>query len=256
MLALKYAGVARSVASPRARPAVLVRDDGPAAIFDPAVFRFGTVEPDEFPECVSVLMDGFYKDILTLAKDDFSEEEMEAMRPVLSIFNNYFSRFTRAVLQVEGQQRLAVRMPIGGLARGNSRDGAMMLCVQHRDSGAIVAVGELSEQPRDGKVPGDIRFPSLPWQQRPARVAYICNLAVRKDWRGQGHGTALLRGLEDVARTTWGFDEVYLHAATAKERLLRMYAGRGYEAMPSFDQPDWILAVAGREATRYHRKPL
>ena len=250
-------GLSSSSVAPRARPIVLVRDDGPAfAEFDRSTFRFGTVEPDDFPECVSVLMDGFYKDILTLAKDEFSEEEMEAMRPVLSIFNGAFSRLTRTVLQFEGRRRLSRRMPVGGLERGDSPDGSMMLCLQHRDSGAIIAVGELSEQPKDGKVPGDLRLPLLPWQQKPQRVAYICNLAVRNEWRGKGHGTTLLRSLEGVASTTWGFDEVYLHAATAKDRLLKMYAGQGYEALPSYDQPGWILSLAGREATRYHCKRL
>ena len=44
--------------------------------------------------------------------------------------------------------------------------------------------------------------------------------------------------------------------ATEKERLLTMYAGQGYEALPCYDQPDWVLALSGREATRYHRKAL
>ena len=65
----------------RARPPMAVRDDADASIcggrVDRAAFRFGTAEPADLPACVSVLMEAFYKDILTLAKDEFSEAELE-----------------------------------------------------------------------------------------------------------------------------------------------------------------------------------
>jgi ribosomal protein S18 acetylase RimI-like enzyme len=170
------------------------------------------------------------------------------------VFNDAFARLTRTVLLFEARRRLANCLAQGGVGRAEgSADGALMLALQHRETGSIVAVAELSEQPRDGKVPGDFRLPVAPWGTRPQRVAYVCNLAVLSAWRGRGHGTSLLRSLERIA-ADWGFGEVYLHAATQQERLLAMYAAQGYEALPSFDQPDWVLALAGREATRYHRK--
>ena len=62
--------------------------------------------------------------------------------------------------------------------------------------------------------------------------------------------------LEAIAEREWGADEVYLHAATKQPRLLQMYAKLGYEELPSFDQPGWVLAWSGREPTRYHVKRL
>ena len=176
------------------------------------------------------------------------------MRPTLSVFNGAFERLSRTLLLLEARRRLAWRLPRGGVERGaNARSGALMIALQHRESGTIVAVAELLEQPRDGKVPGDLRLPTLPWTSQPKRVAYICNLAVLRAWRGRGLGTTLLRSCENVAQR-WGFGEVYLHATTAQDELLSMYQRQGYEALPSFDQPGWVLALAGREATRYHRK--
>jgi tripartite-type tricarboxylate transporter receptor subunit TctC len=35
-----------------------------------------------------------------------------------------------------------------------------------------------------------------------------------------------------------------------------LYDKLNYDALPSFDQPAWVLMVAGREPTRYHRKVL
>lgn len=181
------------------------------------------------------------------------------MRPVLSKFNGFFKRFTRAVLFYQTFVRVARRLPRGGVEPPPpSRAGALMIALQERASGEIVAVADLSEQPRDGKVPGDLRLPRAPWgsDAPPARVAYVCNLAVLSSWRGRGLGTALLRSCETIARERWGRREVYLHAATAQERLLDMYGKQGYEALPSFDQPQWVLALAGREQTRYHVKQL
>jgi ribosomal protein S18 acetylase RimI-like enzyme len=173
--------------------------------------------------------------------------------------NGVFARFTRAALFVQGHVWLEARLPVGGVARGDSRDGALCVALEDRANRSIVAVAGLSEQPRDGKVPGDPRMPfgwRLPGQPPPARVAYICNLAVRSAWRNRGLGTALLHSLEAIAEREWGADEVYLHAATKQPRLLQMYAKLGYEELPSFDQPGWLLAWSGREPTRYHVKRL
>ena len=201
-------------------------------------------------------MDGFYKDILTLAKDEFSEEEMEKLRPALSVFNDGFMKLTRAFLSFETTRRLLPRLPQGGLQRGSKKD-ALMLALQEKQSGSIVAVAALTAAVRR-QGSGRPRTSMLPWardQQAPL-VAYICNLAVLKQYRGKGLGTSLLRALEGVASRRWGFNEVYLHAATKEDRLLGMYETQGYSQLPELDQPGWVLAFSGREATRFHRKPL
>ena len=248
----------------RCAPPRCVREDFDAQLLpnvDLTSFRLGSVERADVPACVDVLMDGFYKDILTLAKDEFSEEEMEQLRPVLTALNGVFASLTRANLFLDAGRRLSPRLDDGGLQRGNPKD-ALMLALQERATGTIVGVAELSQQPRDGKVPGDFRLPlQLPWARSPdgtslgAPVAYVCNLAVRSQWRSRGHGTALVQACEATARA-WGFNEVYLHAATKDTKLLDMYRGMDYRALPIFDQPKWVLALAGREATRYHCKSL
>ena len=65
----------------------------------------------------------------------------------------------------------------------------------------------------------------------------------------------MLRICEEYA-CEWGYSEVYLHAATENQRLLDMYEQWDYEQLPDFDQPEWVLALSGREATRFHRLPL
>ena len=281
----------------RISPVRCVRDDMSPTLapeVDRSAYVFGTVEPHDMSSCIEVLMQGFYKDILTLAANEFSEDEMQVLRPTLTRFNGGLKWLTRLLLTYEAGKRLGATLSVGGFDRPATRGDGLMIAMQHRESGSIVGVVELSEQPCDGKVPGDVRLPWAPKQRevsthrpepstalRPhsslpvpnhapwvithstltpvlcsAQVAYICNLAVLNDWRGRGVGSALLQACEGLVSSYWSRSDVYLHASTAQERLLAMYRSRGYVQLPDYDQPDWVLAVAGREATTYHRKEL
>ena len=73
--------------------------------------------------------------------------------------------------------------------------------------------------------------------------------------RRRRYASRLLDACEALA-AEWGFDEVYLHAATSNERLLGFYGRRDYLQLPEYDQPGWVIAVAGREPTTYHRRTL
>ena len=57
---------------------------------DTAAVRLGTVEEADFGACTECLLDGFYKDMLTLASDEFSAEEMEKLRPALNVLRAVF----------------------------------------------------------------------------------------------------------------------------------------------------------------------
>ena len=96
----------------------------------------------------------------------------------------------------------------------------------------------------------------MPSTALPRPLLYMCATtdACRAAGR-RGVAKAMLRVCEEYAHE-WGYSELYLHAATANESLLAMYAQWEYEQLPSFDQPEYILALSGREATRFHRLPL
>ena len=249
-------------APPRTRTIRCVRDELPASLtpdIDRGKFVVGTPEPGDVPEVIDVLMDGFYKDVLTIAGDEFTEEEMEVLRPALEKVNGGLKWLTRFLLTFEAVRRLKTRLIPGGYKRPSNTNDGLMIAVKHKDSDAIVGVIELMMQPCDGKVPGDLRFPQLPWMppQEPVKeIPYISNLAVRSSWRERGVGSALLVTCERLTKDDWGFDEVYLHAATEKTKLLDMYGTRGYSQLPEMDVPGWVLATSGREATRFHRKAL
>ena len=97
---------------------------------------------------------------------------------------------------------------------------------------------------------------AVPSTALPRPLLYMCATtdACRAAGR-RGVAKAMLRVCEEYAHE-WGYSELYLHAATENESLLAMYAQWDYEQLPSFDQPEYILALSGREATRFHRLPL
>lgn len=101
---------------------------------------------------------------------------------------------------------------------------------------------------------GDVRPLHFPWSA-PPHVAYISNLAVDSSQRKRGVGSRLLRAAEAVS-SGWGFGEVYLHVALAEDRLLAFYQRQQYAPLPEMDAPPWVLAISGREATRYHVRKL
>ena len=129
----------------------------------PSGLRVGTLEPDDLPHCITVLLECFYKDTLTLAESEFSEEEMEKLRPTLQKINGAFISYNRLALTQTTRLRLGRRLLSGGTWQMEP-GCSLVLVAQEAESGSIVGVTELSTQPLDGKVPGDVRMPSLPWR--------------------------------------------------------------------------------------------
>ena len=248
-----------AVPPPRCAAPRCVRDDLPAAVRQDLAalcnagnLQIGTVEPSDMPACIDILMDSFYKDMLTLAAGEFSEEELTIITPTLEKLNGVFTRFSRAVLSFDTARRVGGRLQSGGVRRAPGE--TLLLAVRSSPDRRVLGVVELSEQPRDGRVPGDVRLPQ--WATRAPTVPYVASLAIARDSRRKGLGRALVRACESIACREWGHDAMFLHCTTSNEQLLEMYRGFGYQQLPGDDQPGWVLALSGREATRYHTRPL
>ena len=80
----------------------------------PSGLRVGTLEPDDLPHCITVLLECFYKDTLTLAESEFSEEEMKKLRPTLEKINGAFTLYNRLALTQTTRLRLGRRLLSGG----------------------------------------------------------------------------------------------------------------------------------------------
>lgn len=92
-------------------------------------------------------------------------------------------------------------------------------------------------QPCDAKIPF-----SLPWLDRvERRIAatvgigadsgdlqpYLSNLCVDEKFRGKKIGRALVRCVEDIAKTTWGMSRMYLHVDEDNIAALSLYCSEG-----------------------------
>ena len=164
--------------------------------------------------------------------------------------NGALAALSRVLLAVETRRRLGARLAAGGTARSDA--DSLMLVLQEGPSGPIVGVAELLVQPSDGLLPGDPRLPAWVPLRRTRRRAHFSNLGVLTSRRRRGLGRALLRACEAIAAQEWAVDDMYLHARSDDDNLLSMYAKWGYDALPEFDQPGWLLAFAGREPIRFH----
>ena len=220
----------------------------------PLNLTLATPNEQDLPSCVDVLMHAFYKDAISLAAQTFTPQEMKLLTPPLQKVNGLLEKFARFNLLIQARWRLGRRLRLKpDFARtALGQKTSLMLCAHEQAAPKrVVGVIEISLEPRDGRVPGDVRLPNLPFSPpRAPLVPYISNLAVVTDRRGSGVGRALLHEAECIA-VQWGFTEVYLHAALSKSDLIAFYEKLSYEQLPSLDAPQWVLDLSGREATRY-----
>lgn len=150
--------------------------------------------------------------------------------------------------------RMGPRLKYGGIQRDDR--GSLVIGVtpvEHQPTD-LVAVAELSIQPRNGRVPGNFRPKAFPAGE--TFVPYICNLAVQQEHRQRGIARALMQVCEVIASEVWGDGELYLHVDGRNSAALGLYKSLGYEALPHWDVPHWKEETLGLVPNRYHRKVI
>ena len=74
---------------------------------------------------------------------------------------------------------------------------------------------------------------------------YLSNLGVSEEYRGRRIGKALVRCVENIAKTAWGYDTIYLHVDLDNMPALNLYRNEGYRDVGIRWKPFW----AGRAAS-------
>ncbi|CAB9529315.1 FR47-like protein [Seminavis robusta] len=112
------------------------------------------------------------------------------------------------------------------------------------------------EKPCDAKIPF-----SLPWWDEIERNAasflgipkdkssnhlqpYLSTLCVDETYRGKQIGRAIVRCLEDIATTKWGYSKMYLHVDGENPPALNLYKSEGYEDVGRRWNPFWAGKAA------------
>jgi len=110
----------------------------------------------------------------------------------------------------------------------------------------VIATIELRLQPCDAKIPF-----SIPWLDRVERSLwnmekkstelqpYLSNLCVDEKFRGQKIGRGLVRCVENIAKTCWGYNRIYLHVDEDNLAALNLYKSEGYRDVGHRWNPFW-----------------
>ena len=118
----------------------------------------------------------------------------------------------------------------------------------------VIASIELRLQPCDAKIPF-----SIPWLDRVERrigsfiglgkvddevgsndlQPYLSNLCVDEKFRGQKIGRGMVRCVENVAKTCWGYNRMYLHVDEDNLAALNLYKSEGYRDVGHRWNPFW-----------------
>lgn len=238
-------------------------------------YELCVVEVSDLPDVARFVVQTFGADATRLSRDLSSFERM-LVTPAIELVNGYSGIVAFAEVLAGLRSRLGFRLKCDrmDLSRPNldglSRDdqirmaacSSVILALGKNQTGDnsnwridVIASVELRLQPCDAKIPF-----SLPWidhiERRLASIAgldkkrvrdlqpYLSNLCVDESQRGKGIGRSLVRYVERIAESRWGYSRMYLHVDTDNTAALKLYESEGYRDVGRRWNPFW----AGKSA--------
>lgn len=232
------------------------------------VYELNLVEEGDLPDLCRFVVSTFGADAIRLSQDINSFEKL-LMTPAAEFMNGYSSLVAFAEVFSGTKQRLSERFhkmdlsrpTLDGLTRQEKiekveKDSLILALAQRRESKlVIIASIELRLQPCDAKIPF-----SLPWLDRIERKVassiglgdgtgrdlqpYLSNLCVDETFRGRRIGRALVRCVENIAKTTWGYNRIYLHVDEGNAPALNLYRSENYKDVGHRWNPFWAGSAA------------
>lgn len=240
---------------------------------DSEVYDLCLVEEKDLPDLSRFIIEGFGADAIRLSSDTNSFERL-LMQPAVELVNGYSGIIAFAEvlsgLRSRMKNRKVTRMdvslpPLGGLSRSEKLDIAastsvVLALAKKRENSEkdidVIGTVELRLQPCDAKIPF-----SLPWLDRLERrlasvigingnsardlQPYLSNLCVDERYRGKRIGRALVRSVENIASSSWGYTRMYLHVDVDNKPAMELYKSEGYSDVGLRWNPFW----AGKAAT-------
>jgi len=230
-------------------------------------YELGLVEEEELPDLCRFVVTTFGAEVIAISQDMNSFERM-LMNPAAEFLNGYsglvafaevFSGTRQRLLNRFNQQPSMVTISapeLKGLSqkemiRKAEQESLVLVIARqttdtNRDGGDVIATIELRLQPCDAKIPF-----SIPWLDRVERSLwnmekkstelqpYLSNLCVDEKFRGQRIGRGLVRCVENIAKTCWGYNRIYLHVDEDNLPALNLYKSEGYRDVGHRWNPFW-----------------
>lgn len=240
-----------------------------------STFELALVEEEELPDLCKFVVTTFGAEAIQLSSDINSFERM-LMSPAAEFLNGYSGMVAFAEVFSGTKQRIADRLQdnpelvqisapdLKGLTyeekiRKAERE-SLVLVLARKTSDAnsktieVIASVELRLQPCDAKIPF-----SIPWLDRVERrlgtflglghvesekgsndlQPYLSNLCVDEKYRGKKIGRGLVRCVENIAKTNWGYNRMYLHVDEDNAAALNLYKSEGYKDVGHRWNPFW-----------------
>lgn len=255
-----------------------------------APYQLGLVEEEELPDLCKFVVTVFGAEAIQLSSNMNNFERM-LLNPAAEFLNGYSGMVAFAEVYSGTKQRLEGRFSkvnigapeLNGLPsraekiKTVERDSLVLVVARPTSDGndhntfrsmEVIASIELRLQPCDAKIPF-----SIPWLDRVERRVgsvlglgsvddngntndlqpYLCNLCVDETFRGQKIGRGLVRCVENIARTSWGYNRMYLHVDEQNLAALNLYKNEGYSDVGHRWNPFWS---GGASEIGYYVKSL
>jgi ribosomal protein S18 acetylase RimI-like enzyme len=238
---------------------------------DSESYNLCLVEENDLPDLSRFIIQAFGADTIRLSSDTNSFERL-LMQPAVEMVNGYSGIIAFAEVFSGLRSRMKNRMvtdvsppTLEGLSRSEKLDIAASTSVvlalakkRENSDNEIDVIGtvELRLQPCDAKIPF-----SLPWLDRVERrlasvigidkntardlQPYLSNLCVDEGYRGKRIGRALVRCVENIASSSWGYTRMFLHVDVDNKPALDLYKSEGYCDVGLRWNPFW----AGKAST-------
>ena len=221
-------------------------------------FVLGLPEQADLPDLARFIIEAFGADAIRLSQDVNAFERM-LMQPAVEFMNGYSGLVAFAEVLVGLQDRLEDRLDSPDIDRPGdgmkltpeqgmdlaSRSSVVLMLASNDE---IIGSVEVRMEPADAKIPF-----TLPWLDKverrlgkiigldrpPNLQPYLGNLCVAEKYRGRGIGRALVRCVEDIAKTAWGCSHIYLHVDEENTSALELYRSEGYQDVGVRWNPFW-----------------
>jgi ribosomal protein S18 acetylase RimI-like enzyme len=243
---------------------------------DGDVYELGLVEEKDIIDLSRFIVQVFGGDAIRISQDTNAFERM-LMTPAVELVNGYSGIIAFAEVLMGLRQRLAFRFRDdpnnNNISLPNwkhlsneeqtqmaAQTSLVLILAKPIYSGGsenvdIIASIELQLQPCDAKIPF-----TWPWIDRIERLLgswigiynpmhgnsdqqilhpYLSNLCVHESYRGKGIGRSLVRCVENIAATCWGYKQMYLHVDPDNQAAFQLYQSEGYRDVGRRWNPFW-----------------
>lgn len=234
---------------------------------NPEPYVLCIAEEDDLPDVARLIVDAFGATAITLG-GDLSGFEKAFAEPPVGLWNAYTDIVAYADVLSGLRGRMKDRLSNSNIdppsRLGSSREeivdtaaksSLFVVLARPRPGEKIgidaIASVELRLQPTDAKIPFsqpwldgiERKFADLVGFDMPTKdkdlQPYLSNLCVSKSARGLNIGKALVRCIENIATSKWGYTKLYLHVDTENTPALNLYKKEGFQDVGIRWNPFW-----------------